>query len=401
MEISELGEKITKLSKKIFSARLDRVRTFLEKEQTNLGLFFNAKTIYYLTGFWHIPTERPIGLLVPREEEPIAFLPQLEVTHWEHDIPWITEVESYFEYPDTKHPMKILASVLEKRIKGEKCVGADSKGAPGYWGYEGPLLSDLLGDWKFLDLKSLVPSMRIIKEPIEIGFIKVSAKWGARAHHILQDESAIGKTEWEVATKAIMEASKELLLAMPDTPTSTFAATAGFRGQIGAGSALPHATFSNTRISKGDILVTGASADIYHYHSELERTMVVGNPSEKQQRYFKAMLDAQSAAIATIKPKNTCADVDKASAKSFKESGFSHLVQHHTGHGIGLEGHEPPFLDRGLETPLQPGMVLTVEPGIYELGFGGFRHSDTVLVTEDGNEVLTKYPREIDELIVG
>jgi Xaa-Pro aminopeptidase len=129
--------------------------------------------------------------------------------------------------------------------------------------------------------------------------------------------------------------------------------------------------------------------------------MVVGNPSEKQQRYFKAMLDAQSAAIATIKPKNTCADVDKASAKSFKESGFSHLVQHHTGHGIGLEGHEPPFLDRGLETPLQPGMVLTVEPGIYELGFGGFRHSDTVLVTEDGNEVLTKYPREIDELIVG
>ncbi|MHA2497212.1 MAG: aminopeptidase P family N-terminal domain-containing protein, partial [Candidatus Hodarchaeales archaeon] len=224
-----MGEKITKLSKKIFSARLDRVRTFLEKEQTNLGLFFNAKTIYYLTGFWHIPTERPIGLLVPREEEPIAFLPQLEVTHWEHDIPWITEVESYFEYPDTKHPMKILASVLEKRIKGEKCVGADSKGAPGYWGYEGPLLSDLLGDWKFLDLKSLVPSMRIIKEPIEIGFIKVSAKWGARAHHILQDESAIGKTEWEVATKAIMEASKELLLAMPDTPTSTFAATAGFR----------------------------------------------------------------------------------------------------------------------------------------------------------------------------
>ncbi|MFW9914074.1 MAG: M24 family metallopeptidase [Candidatus Thorarchaeota archaeon] len=395
-----MSDEVPELSKKVFTTRLDRVRTALEKEQANLGLFFNAKTIYYLTGFWHIPTERPIGLLIPREEEPFAFLPQLEVTHWEHDIPWITEVESYFEYPDTKHPMKILASILEKRIKGERSIGADSKGAPGYWGYEGPLLSDLLPDWKFLDLKSLVPSMRIIKEPIEIEFIKISAKWGARAHHILQDESAIGKTEWEVATKAIMETSKELLAAMPDTPTSMFAATAGFRGQIGAGSALPHATFSNTSISKGDILVTGASADICHYHSELERTMVVGEPSEKQRRYFKAMLEAQSAAIATIKPKNACADVDKASARSFKESGFGHLVKHHTGHGIGLEGHEPPFLDRGLDTALQPGMVLTVEPGIYELGFGGFRHSDTILVTEDGNEVLTKYPRDLNELLI-
>ncbi|MFX0113363.1 MAG: M24 family metallopeptidase [Candidatus Hodarchaeota archaeon] len=392
---------LPKLTAEVFKTRIDHVRDYLEENKANFGLFFNAKTIYYLTGFWHIPTERPIAFLIPREEEPFAFLPQLEVTHWEHDVSWITEIESYFEYPDTKHPMKILVEVLEKHIRGEKHIGADSKGAPGYWGYEGPLLSDLLPDWKFLDLKSLIPTMRILKEPLEIEFIKISAKWGARAHKILQDESKVGKTEWEIATAAIMTASKELLAAMPGTPTSIWAASAGFRGQIGADSALPHATFSNAVISKGDILVTGASADICHYHSELERTMIAGEPTEKQKRYFQAMLDAQSAAIAAIRPGNTCANVDKASAGSFKESGFSSLVLHHTGHGIGLEGHEPPFLDRGLETLLKPGMVLTVEPGIYEIGFGGFRHSDTVLVTEDGNEVLTKYPREIDELIVG
>jgi Xaa-Pro dipeptidase len=398
-----MADEIPKLTKAVFNGRIDRVRDYLEEKKASLGLFFNAKTIYYLTGFWHIPTERPIAFLIPIEEEPLAFLPQLEITHWEHDVSWIPEIESYFEYPDTKgnHPMKILASVLENRIKGDKAFGADSKGAPSYWGYEGPLLSDLLPDWTFLDLKSLIPTMRIIKEPLEIEFIKISAKWGARAHHILQDESKIGKTEWEIATTAITRASKELLVAMPETPTSMWAASAGFRGQIGADSALPHATFSNARISKGDILVTGASADIYHYHSELERTMIAGEPTPKQKRCFEAMLDAQNTAIAAIKPGNTCADVDRASAGSFKESGFSNLVLHHTGHGIGLEGHEPPFLDRGLETPLKPGMVLTVEPGIYELGFGGFRHSDTVLVTKDGNEVLTKYPRELDELIVG
>ncbi|MHA2232531.1 MAG: M24 family metallopeptidase [Candidatus Hodarchaeales archaeon] len=392
---------IPKLNSEVFKNRISRVRDHLEEHQASLALFFSAKTIYYLTGFWHIPTERPIAVLVPREEEPIAFLPQLEITHWEQDVPWIPEIASYFEYPDTKHPMKILAATLEARVKGDKRIGADSKGAPSYWGYEGPLLSDLLSDWKFLDFKSLIPTMRIIKERLEIEFIKISAKWGARAHHILQDESAAGKTEWEIATKAITVASKELLEAMPETPTSTLAAYAGFRGQIGAGSALPHATFSNAVLSKGDVLVTGASADISHYHSELERTMIVGEPSQKQSRYFEAMVDAQSAAIAAIKPGNTCADVDKASAGIFKENGFGHLIAHHTGHGIGLEGHESPFLDRGLETALKPGMVLTVEPGIYELGFGGFRHSDTVLVTTDGNEILTKYPRELEDLIVG
>ncbi len=390
-----------KLTKEIFESRLTKVVSNLEKKKANLGLFFSVKTIYYLTGFRFIPTERPIALLTPIDEEPIIFLPQLEITHWEKNVPWITNIENYYEYPDFKHPMKLLASVLEKTVKGDKIITADGKGAPGFWGYEGPLLTEILNGWKFLDCGTFIPDLRIIKEPLEIEFIKTSAKWGQRAHKILQEECANGKSEGEVTLKATEVASKELQKELPDASPSMLPAYAGFRGQIGKNSALPHAIFSNLTMKAGDILVTGASADIFHYYSELERTMIIGQPTPKQERYFTAMLNAQTAAIDTIKPGATCADVDNASFSSFKSSGFDHLVLHHTGHGIGLEGHERPFLDRGLETKLQPGMVLTVEPGIYELDFGGFRHSDTVLVTEEGNEVLTiNYPRDLNSLTI-
>jgi len=398
--VSVSNQDVPVLKPDIFRKRLDRVREHIAKDEADLGLFFNPRTIYYLTGFRHIATERPIAILIPADEEPIAFLPRLEVTHWEHDVSWIPEVESYFEYPDTDHPMKILASLLKERTKNQKSIGADAKGAPKYWGYEGPLLTEILKDWKFLEYSSLIPSMRIIKEPIEVELIRISARWGKRAHQILQEEVAPGKTEWDIATKATITASQELLSEMPPPSPSMLPAFAGFRGQIGPNSGLPHATFKNLKVSKGDVLVTGASADIYHYFSELERTMIVGKPSEKQRRYFKAMLDAQDAAIAAIKPEVTCAEIDKASFSSFKENGFSHLVWHHTGHSIGLEAHEQPFLDRGLNTPLRPGMVLTVEPGIYERGFGGFRHSDTVLVTETGVEMLTNYPKDLRDLII-
>lgn len=92
--------------------------------------------------------------------------------------------------------------------------------------------------------------------------------------------------------------------------------------------------------------------------------------------------------------------MDKAANKVFKDAGYWDLVRHHTGHGIGLEGHEPPYLDQGNPQPLQPGMVVSIEPGIYELGYAGFRHSDTLVVTEDGCEWITYYPRDLESMTI-
>ena len=113
------------------------------------------------------------------------------------------------------------------------------------------------------------------------------------------------------------------------------------------------------------------------------------------------MLKAQQVAFNTLKPTIPVSEVDQACRKVFKECGVMNLVQHHTGHAIGLEGHERPFLDIGMNNIImKPGMVFTVEPGIYDRSIGGFRHSDTVIITDEGMERITIYPRNIESLIV-
>ncbi|MFX0052174.1 MAG: M24 family metallopeptidase, partial [Candidatus Hermodarchaeota archaeon] len=136
------------------------------------------------------------------------------------------------------------------------------------------------------------------------------------------------------------------------------------------------------------------------YQSELERTMFLGEPNKKQRGYFGIMMKAQKAAFDTFGPDVPLSEVDQATRRVFKEAGVMDLVQHHTGHAIGLEGHERPFLDVGLQDLMKPGMVFTVEPGIYDRSIGGFRHSDTILITADGMEMITNYPSELEDLII-
>ncbi len=182
------------------------------------------------------------------------------------------------------------------------------------------------------------------------------------------------------------------------TGPSAFLAHAGIRGQVGEHSAYPHSLSIERPIAKGDIIGTGASADVYGYHSELERNLFVGEPDERVKKYHTIALEMQDAAIEAIAPGKRCSEADKASRRIARERGVENLLLHHTGHGMGLEGHEAPFLDIGDNTVLQPGMVLSVEPGLYVSGLGGFRHSDTIVIKEDGAEVLNKYPRDTDEL---
>jgi Xaa-Pro aminopeptidase len=146
--------------------------------------------------------------------------------------------------------------------------------------------------------------------------------------------------------------------------------------------------------------VSGAGSDIDGYLSELERTMIVGEPSRAQERAFDAMLALQTRAIETMSPGVTVGEVELAVVRLAEELGVKDDLRHHVGHSIGLEGHEAPFLDRGDEAILEAGMVFTVEPGVYVKELGGFRHSDTVVITEDGRRMMTDYPRELKDLIV-
>jgi Xaa-Pro aminopeptidase len=146
------------------------------------------------------------------------------------------------------------------------------------------------------------------------------------------------------------------------------------------------------------VLVSETSAPVWGYNAELERAMVVGPPTDEMRRHFEHMRAAQQVAFAALRPGVTCAAVDRAVLSYFSEQGILDTWGQHTGHAIGLRNHEAPFLDVGDETVIEPGMVFTIEPGVYVAGLGGFRHSDTVAVTSDGIEVLTDYPSDIESL---
>ena len=384
---------------------LRRKQFFAKIKKMNLDHFIvvSPKSIYYLTGFSMIPTERPF-LLVFKDEEINFFVPELEKLHVQEEVPDLAVIESYFEYPDLIHPLKHFKSFIKETLNIKGKIGAEGGGAPGIWGYKGPRFEEVLN----IPVKihsDIITDLRIIKDDNELECIRESAKWGALAHKLLQEYTKIGENEIDVSFKASHDASKEMRkkLGPKYTPVGygSRPCGAGYRGQIGPYSAIPHAMTRNAVFEKGDTLVTGASANIAGYLSELERTMFMGEPSKKQRGYFGIMMKSQQAAFDTFKPEIPVSEVDKATRKVFKEAGVMNLVQHHTGHAIGLEGHERPFLDIGATNVImKPGMVFTVEPGIYDRSIGGFRHSDTIIITNDGMERITMYPRDLDDLII-
>ncbi|RLI18121.1 aminopeptidase P family protein [Candidatus Bathyarchaeota archaeon] len=393
------------ISQKEFERRIETVRQELVKRKLAALYLTSSASVFYLTGYSYIATERPMALIIPVKGKITLFAPLLERDHVPLRTKIIEEVKIYPEYPGEKHPIDYFAEFMKEMKLHNKKIGTDNlAGAAGIWGYEGPPITKRLPKAKFVLAKDIIGKMRMIKSEEEIQLIKESAKWANLAHTLLQEYTAPGMWDVEVSITASYEASLMMRKALgPDympVRWGHFPASAGFRGQVGPMSAIPHAIATNKNIQEGDVVVTGAGADVGGYSCELERTMIVGKPNNKQRKFFEIMLKAQEAAFKAFKPGAKCSDVDKAAKKVFLKAGYGKYVLHHTGHGLGLEGHEPPWLDLGDQTILKPGMIFSCEPGIYIPGFAGFRHSDTVLITEDGAEVITYYPRDIESLTI-
>jgi Xaa-Pro dipeptidase len=363
-----------------------------------LCVFYPAR-VAYLTGFHHIPTERPIALVIGSSGQSVVVVPAVEKEHAESSTA-VDQVRVYFEYPGAEHPMESVAAALTEMSARPQRIGADHDGYVPYWGYRGPRLSHLIGVQP-VDCEPIVESLRRVKSSAEIECIQLSCDWAVRAHHRMQGAITTGKTEMECYMPAANESLFEMVQQMPGWRPRGLDET-GLTCMFVAGrsTAMPHGFVKGHAIQPGDVLVTGAGANIDGYRSELERTMIVGDPTPEQERAFAAMLALQTRAIEVMAPGVPAAEVELAAVRLAEEMGVADNLRHHVGHSIGLEGHEAPFLDRGDDAVLEPGMVFTVEPGVYFKELGGFRHSDTVVITEVGCRVMTDYPRELKDLVI-
>ena len=362
-----------------------------------LVVFYPAR-VAYLAGFHHVPTERPVALVLG-DGRSCLVVPAVEKEHAE-SIEGIDRVIVYFEYPGDRHPLERVREALLEIKASPARTGADFDGMVPYWGYRGPALSSLTGH-PVVDGEPLIEELRRVKSPAEIECIRLACDWAVRGHRRMQDAIRVGVTETESYAPAELETLREMIAEMPGWKPSGLGGsglTAMFVG--GRSTAMPHGFVRGHGVQPGDLLVSGAAANIGGYHSELERTLIAGEATATQRSAFEAMTALQSRALEVMKPGLPVAEVELATVALARELGREQQLRHHVGHSIGLEAHEAPFLDRGDQAVLEPGMVFTVEPGLYLPDLGGFRHSDTVLITETGNEVLTPYPRDLASLTV-
>lgn len=394
METLRIGGEELRQRRKALFARLG-------EPAPDVVVLFRPSTAFYLTGFAFIATERPIAAVLTTGQT-IAFLPELEREHAEQTVE-VDRVAAYPEYPDREHPMHALTRLI-REVTGRQAprVVADVDGYPSVYGYRGPRLSELIGG-SVPPCGELIEDQRLVKSGQEIALLRESSHWADIAHGHLQRYCRDGVSENDVAVAASLDGTRELVArhgeAYDPRAWAMLGVTAGFRSQIGKHSAFPHAVNRNLVMRTGDVLVTGASALVWGYRCELERTMFLGAPSTEQRTFFAHMLAAQDIAFEALRPGRRCADVDQAVRDYYTEHDLQRHWRHHTGHGLGTEIHEAPFLDVGDDRILEPGMVFSLEPGVYVPGLGGFRHSDTAVVTDDGAEYLTHYPRGLDSLI--
>ncbi len=392
-------------SRRELAARRERLHAVLASEQAGAACLFSPLYVVYLTGFAFIPTERPLALILPADGPTTLFVPRLEQEH-AAALADVDRVVAYPEYPGDRHPMHLLADELTELGVAEGILAVDGDGYGGGFGYRGPSLSSLAPRTEVRKIGPAIDAVMAVKSAEEIALFRESARWGHRAHELLQRSTQPGLKEIDISEQASRDASAQMLSELGEAYRPhgwlSAGAHAGYRGQIGAHSAVPHAMITNAQIRPGDVLVTGATAGMAGYYSELERTMVVAPVSPEAERFFALMLAVQQVALEAMRPGRRCADVDRDVRRFFEERGLMPHWRHHTGHsiGLGVPNHQAPYLDTGDMTEIRPGMVFSIEPGIYVPGLGGFRHSDTVVVTDDGAEPITSYPRDLESLTI-
>lgn len=294
---------------------------------------------------------------------------------------------------------------LEVVIRSQKvlvlaaAVHVIQKAKPRKLGFESTNLTVVDYDKLKSELKSveLVPvagaveELRLIKDAEEIAELRRAVRQAEKGFEVLKASLRGELTELEVAHD-LEHAMRRFGAKGASFPPIV---------AVGERSALPHARPTEVRIEESDfVLVDWGATGAGGYKSDLTRVLVTGKISPKLEKMYGVVLKSQLAGIAAIRPGVRCCDVDAAARKVVEDAGFGNHFNHGLGHGIGLDIHEGPRLNAITETELKPGMVVTVEPGVYFPKFGGVRIEDDVLVTRSGCEVLTSVPKEFAQAVV-
>jgi len=354
---------------------MDNLLSFMEEQQLDVILITSPKHVCYLTGFYADPHERFMGLVIPAAGEPTLIVPALE----RDAAGGKSAVQRIVTHTDVQNPYEVLKQVLPQ---GVKRLGLE-KGHLTVARYEA--LDASIGAASYTDVNPPLQEMRVIKSAEEITRIK-------RAIQLVED--ALGEGIKKVkpgATEREIVAELEYQMKRLGADGPSFATTV----LAGENAALPHGKPGNRPVREGELLLFDLGVEADGYVSDITRTFAVGGISGQLEEIYQTVLAANQAAIAAVRPAISFAQLDRTARDVIEAKGYGDLFTHRLGHGLGMEVHEYPSVHGENQDLLRPGMVFTIEPGIYLPGVGGVRIEDEVLVTEEGVEVLTRFPKEL------
>ena len=364
------------MDEKFFAERMGKVREGMAKEGVDAFMVSPSSNLFYLTGYELGGDERLLLLVLPRDGEPF-FLANLLYKEQIKPLP----VKDQVYWKDGEDPFRLLVDEVKKR-KIRTGKAALEPQIPALFSL--PLAKHFPGT--DFDLgSSFIEPLRKIKDESELCLIRRACRESDKALAVLSDQGNfwIGKTESEFYMELSAEFSRRGL--------NTFGASV----QTGANAAIPHYSTGSVKIEKGKCLLCDFWAKYSGYYTDCTRTFHFGKPEKEFEEIYAIVLEAHLAAEAKAIPGNLLEDVDIAARSVIAKYGYGEYFTHRTGHGLGIDVHEGDSVNTGVKIPIMPGMVFSIEPGIYLPGRFGVRIENLVAIGEKGPEVLHAYPREL------
>lgn len=372
------------ITKQEYLERVKRLQSRVKGKDLGAFLVTAQDSIYYLTGVTYVPLERPFFMIVYPDDDSILLSPALDQEH----LRTATDVETVRRYWDYPSPS---GQGWPERLH-DLLAGVNRLGVEPSLPQE---IAMQLGPYNPV-VYPLVETMRLVKSPDEVKMLRQAAHFAKKGMEAIIKASYKGVSEIE-----IFSLGRSVQMAIIKTtefdPLNTSVLTAAWPARLGL---QPHGVpLIGDRLHEGPHIALSFMR-VNGYGAECERTYFVARPTNEMKKMFKTMQEARQRGFQLIKPGVSCAEIDRAANGFLRQEGLGDYLLHRTGHGFGLGNHEGPWVAEGSEDILTENMLISMEPGIYVPDLGAFRHSDTLLVTEDGYENLTPYPDDLDSLTI-
>ena len=351
--------------------RLKRFMEAVREEGFDAYLVYGSADIYYLT------SSTGGGILLIADGESTLYTPRLNYPMAEEQVK-ICEVQPY-------KGERELMELLQKRLRDARNIGYNTLPLSTY-----RKLRERLGEAELREASELLWRMRRVKDEEELKLMRRAGELADIGMEAAREALKPGVREHEVAAEiayAMMREGAEGLAFQPIIAS-------------GPRSAYPHGGVTDRKIRSGELVVVDIGAIYREYKSDITRTFIIGEASERQREIYSVVLEAHLKAMEAMKPGIEARRIDGVAREIISNAGYGDYFIHSLGHGVGLEVHEPPRLSEEGEDILEAGNVVTDEPGIYIPGYGGVRIEDTVHITPSGVERLTRFEKELDAVIL-